>query len=69
MFYEFELVVTDADGYRVRHPIVCRGSQIVGKARSVLYALEAIRIEVWLDADHLYTFGETQPSVDYELAA
>ena len=69
MFYEFQLVVTDADGFRITHPVLCRGAQIVEKALGVLAALEALRVEVWLGDDQLYTFGETHPSADYELAA
>jgi hypothetical protein len=69
MVYEFQLVVTDADGFRIQHPVLCRGSQIVDKALGVLAALQALRVEVWLGDDQLYSFGETHPSADYALAA
>lgn len=70
MLYEFLLVVTDAEGERICHPVVCRGPQIVGKAHRMLMSREASELEVWLDGKHLHTLtSPTHPHSEWGLAA
>lgn len=59
MAYDLLFVVTDREGFRISQPLHCRGGEIAAVARRLMASIQALKIEVWLGQDRLFTYADT----------